>query len=612
MTNQEPTIVSIPLNHLTVAPENARKTHVNARLDELKASIKAYGLLQALLIRPSDKKGKFLVVDGQRRLLALKALAKEKNIKSTFPVKCEQINPDIAHELSLSANIQAQAMHPADQFEAFLAMSQNNISIGDIAARFGISEKIVKQRLKLAKISPNLIALYREGEMSLEHLMALTLTDDHEKQESLWSSLGHWQKNPRQIKAMLTEQKVKATDHRVQFITLEAYERAGGHMERDLFSEDVYLTNVSLVEELLRQKIEDTAKIIQAEGWAFVEVSTSYDFEFVYDHERIHPEPVELSIEDTKKLDAIEEELDALRALYNDDANNQDDLDEKWDSLQAEQEVIEAKKQAYTAEQISNAGVYVSYHNGELSVIRGLVKKADLTNEVKKEPKKKKEISERLLEQLTTHQTIALQDRLSLSPEIAFDLLLTEMVKATFPDHMKYENSCFHINFGTPNIPRDDEKLTTCFGAANRQKAFQSWENMLKADHENLYNNVSALKAEQKMQLLAFCFAGTLDTIKHPKAYATKDQQNKIQELITLLDLDMREYWKPTASLYFNHISKDNILKIIKEVKGKDFNEALKKLKKSELALAAEKQLENSNWLPKPLQTKTDEPDPPL
>ena len=602
----------IPLNKLNVAPENSRKTNVTARQDELKASIKAYGLLQPLLIRPADKKGRFFVVDGQRRLLALKALVKDKVLKSTFPVKCEPINPEIAQQVSLTANVQTQSMHPADQFEAFFEMSENNISVGDIAARFGVSEKTVKQRLKLAGVSSKLLDLYREGEMSLEHLEAFTLTDDHEKQESLWSQLPTWQKNPRQIKSMLTEQKISSSDRRIKFITLEAYEKAGGHAERDLFSEDIYLTDIELIEKLFSEKLHDAAKAIEAEGWAFVEVSPSYDYEFTQDYQHIYPEPVELSQEDAARLKVIEDELDQIRSIY-DDAKNQDELDEKWDALEIEQEQIEEKQEAYTEEQKANSGAYVSYRNGEIHITRGLaeVEEQNITNENKKEPKPKKEISERLLERLTTHKTLALQDVLSKSPEIAFDLVLTEMVKETFLANSSHSNSCFHLRMGEPHFPHDDESLKDCFAHANKQKAFEKWENIIQPnDVATLYEDISSLKKEQKMELLAFCFAGTLDAIKHPKEHISKSKQDMIYELADLLKLDMTQYWKPSASLYFNHISKDNIMNAIKEVKGAGVAGSFKKLKKSDLANAAEKQLEGSNWLPKPLQVGIHQPEP--
>ncbi|MFY0601645.1 MAG: ParB/RepB/Spo0J family partition protein [Cyclobacteriaceae bacterium] len=612
MTN-EITQQQIPLNKLDVAPENARKTNITARQDELKASLKAYGLLQPLLIRPADKKGRFFVVDGQRRLLALKALVKDKDLKPTHSVKCEQIDPKIAQELSLTANVHAETMHPADQFEAFFGMSQNKVSVGDIAARFGVSEKTVKQRLKLASISPKLLALYRDGEMSLEHLEAFTLSNDHEKQETLWAQLEQWQRHPRQIKAMLTEKTVSAEDPRVKLVTIEAYQKAGGHLERDLFSMDIYLTDVELLEKLIMEKIEQTAEALKAEGWSFVEVSRSYEFERFQHYDRIGPERVELSKEDAEWLDVIDSKIHHLE-LISDDVDNQDEHQEKIDTLDLEREQLIQKMEAYTKEQKESAGAYVSYHHGEIDIICGLVEKQDLVpksrDEPKNEAKPKKEISERLLERLTAHKTLALQDTLSNSPQIAFDLMLTEMVKRTFPAFFERDSSCFHLAMQSPSFPNDDESLKDSIATVNREKAFEQWTKTLKAKSEApLYEVVSSLKQDQKMKLLSFCFAGSFDAVKHPKEYVSQNRQNAINGLADLLKLDITKYWKPNASLYFNHIAKDNILNAVREVKGLDAADSLRKLKKAELAKVAEKRLENSNWLPKPLHVGVHAPD---
>jgi ParB family transcriptional regulator, chromosome partitioning protein len=76
--------------------------------------------------------------------------------------------------------------------------------VADVAARFGVTEAVVKQRLKLASVSPSLIAAYRKGEMTLQHIMAFTVTDDHEAQERVWRELPEWHTDdPSNIRDML-------------------------------------------------------------------------------------------------------------------------------------------------------------------------------------------------------------------------------------------------------------------------------------------------------------------------------------------------------------------------------------------------------------------------
>jgi ParB family transcriptional regulator, chromosome partitioning protein len=171
---------TIPLSKLVPSPENVRKTNTKDGIEGLATNIKAHGLLSNLIVRATDG-GKFEVVAGGRRLAALKHLAKtEKQDEDNPQIPCSVIEGDEdAHEISLSENELRSAMRPADQFEAFRKLADEGQGNDTIAAKFGVTPRVVEQRLKLAVVSPKLIKAYRDDEMTLEHLMALTLTDDH-------------------------------------------------------------------------------------------------------------------------------------------------------------------------------------------------------------------------------------------------------------------------------------------------------------------------------------------------------------------------------------------------------------------------------------------------
>ena len=173
-------IEMIPLNLLVPSAANVRKTGVASGIDELAASIAAHGLLQNLQVRPTSK-GKYEVVAGGRRLTALKLLAKQKRMDKGADIPCHVLDGEDAAEISLAENTQREPMHPADQFEAFYGLTQRGKGVEEIAARFGVSVAVVRQRLKLAAVSPRLIQLYREDELSLDQLMAFTVTDDSQR-----------------------------------------------------------------------------------------------------------------------------------------------------------------------------------------------------------------------------------------------------------------------------------------------------------------------------------------------------------------------------------------------------------------------------------------------
>lgn len=149
--------IFVPLNLLKPSPKNARKVkHSEATLEGLAASIKAKGVLQPPVVeieRGEDgaPTGAYLVTIGEGRRLALRMLVKRKAIKRNHPVKVTVDTENDAHEISLDENITREAMHPADQFEAFKRLAdERGYGPEEIGARFGVSAQTVRQRLRLS------------------------------------------------------------------------------------------------------------------------------------------------------------------------------------------------------------------------------------------------------------------------------------------------------------------------------------------------------------------------------------------------------------------------------------------------------------------------------
>jgi ParB family chromosome partitioning protein len=172
----------IPLDKLVPSPTNVRKTPATPAEDaELKASIQAGGLKQNLIVHPvADAKGLFAVDAGGRRFKALKALAAEDVIPPDHPVPCRIEKTDAALESSLIENRVRVNIHPADEFLAMAALVDAGQPIETVALRFGVSERLVRQRLRLGKVAPELLEEFRAGKLSLESLMAFTLDPNHE------------------------------------------------------------------------------------------------------------------------------------------------------------------------------------------------------------------------------------------------------------------------------------------------------------------------------------------------------------------------------------------------------------------------------------------------
>ena len=228
------TTIDISLSKLTPSTANVRRTAAGAGIEALAASIEAHGLLQSLVVRPKpgnegQATDRFEVVAGARRLAALKLLAKGKRITKGAAIPCRVLDADgvDGSEASLAKNVVRQDMHPADQFEAFARLHEGGVGIEDIAARFGVSGHTVRQRLRLAVISPVLVQAYRDEVLTLDHLTAFAVTEDAQAQERVFGQLQDWQRSPDTIRRLLTQALLPATDRKALFVGLDAYTAAG-------------------------------------------------------------------------------------------------------------------------------------------------------------------------------------------------------------------------------------------------------------------------------------------------------------------------------------------------------------------------------------------------
>ena len=334
----------IPVARLSLSPLNVRTTGAEEGIEELAALIRSQGVLQNLTVYEEWKNGRargstYPVVAGGRRWRALQLLVKQKHVTPAYEVPCLVTTYERAVEISLAENCGRQAMHPADQFEAFRKLVDGGQSVEDVAARFGVAPIIVQRRLKLANVCPDFIALYRAGKLSLEHLMAFAVTDDHARQQQVWQGLKPYERHPPTIRRLLTENEVSARDPLGRFVGLKAYEKAGGAVRRDLFAEadETFMLDAALVRKLAAEKLEKHATALRAEGLAWVEVVPQPDYADRAAYGRVRTVLREPTDEEQSRLAALtgrQQEIEAEITAAGED-------EEKIDSLSAEMEEVE-------------------------------------------------------------------------------------------------------------------------------------------------------------------------------------------------------------------------------------------------------------------------------
>jgi ParB family transcriptional regulator, chromosome partitioning protein len=608
----------IPLNKLVPSKVNVRQTGRESGVDELAASILAHGVLQNLTVRPqlddeNRETGKYEVIAGGRRLAALKLLVQQKRIAKTAPITCNIREDGIARELSLVENVQRVNLHPADQFVAFRALHEDEgLGAEDIAARFGVTARTVKERLKLAAVSPRLLDKYRDGDLTLDQIMAFAVVDDPLRQEEVWGGLAY-NKSPDFIRRALLQSHVPAQDKRAVFVGLEAYETAGGPLLRDLFSEDGggYLSDPALLDRLARNKLEEAAATIRGEGWKWVECSP--DFPHALGLRRVYPHEVELPAADSQRLEAIESELDRLGAEYEAGDAGNPELETQMAALSAEYDAIDAKGRVFDPDAVARAGAILSIGpDGDLVVTRGLIRPEDEPKAVSQpddahtgresqhEPKDNSEhssLSDRLVADLSAHRTMAMRDRLGANPEAAH-LALTHALALQMFYLCDRGESCLDLHASSLSLEGHAPGIGDSPAAHSVSARQDAWAVRMPKDDQDLWTFILALQDRERQALFAHCVSLLVNAVED----CGGSRNASADALALVLALDMRSYWTPTAASYLSRVSKALILQAVQEGVSADAADGLRALKKAEMAQAAEHLLTATGWLPELLR----------
>ncbi|MHB8267441.1 ParB/RepB/Spo0J family partition protein [Bradyrhizobium sp.] len=607
----------IPLNKLKKSPRNARKTpHPEADIEALAASIAAHGMLQNPVVEPELREGKptgfYLVTIGEGRRQAQLLRAKRKEITKAEPIRCVVETAQDAYEISLAENAIRSPMHPADQFEAFHALhTEKGASAEDIAARFGVTPAVVKQRLKLAAVSPLMLEAYRNEEMTYEQLSAFTITDDIAKQERVWEDIGPYSDREDLVRA-LSEQHIAADDPRAVFVGAEAYRKAGGAILRDLFDEDGkgYFTDPELLFRLAAAKLETVAATVKAEGWKWVEVMPRYDHSAVSEFRRVYPKERALSESEQARREALETEYTALEVEAGSDDDEDSPLHERFAAIEEELAILLGDN-AFDPADVARAGAVISLaHNGEPRIERGFIRKEDdaapaKTAKPAKQNGEAAPLSETLVAELTAYRTLALRDALGDAPDLALTALVHALAAATFFRHSG-PVSCLRVSPHSPYLGGHAPGIADAPLAQHLQTRHERFAAQMPESPDDLWVHLRDMETAHQLALLAHCVSLTVDAVKAPKRIDVAEAH--ADHLFQALDYDMASVWTPTAANYLGRVSKDRILEAVREGVSNEAAENLASLKKQAMAEAAEQRLKDRRWLPPVLRVPVAQP----
>ncbi|MVA27376.1 chromosome partitioning protein ParB, partial [Agrobacterium vitis] len=488
----------------------------------------------------------------------------------------------------------------------------------------------------------------------LKQLMAFTVSQDHARQEQVWAAIKDgWQKEPWQIRRMLTETAVRASDKRAAFVGIDAYEAAGGYLLRDLFEDDHggWLQDPVLLDRLVGEKLKTIAEEIAGEGWKWVEIAVN----FPYGHDEGLRELVgttaNLTDEERAAREALRDEHDRLEAEYAEADDLPDEIDHRLGEIEQSLDAFEQRPMIYDPAEIARAGVFVSIdRDGDLVVDRGYVRPEDeaplaidgeasnddpdvvasevganatiqravttiggqpVAPEEDDEEDVIKPLPERLVIELTAHRSLALRDAVGANPHVALTALLHKLVRDTF-QRISTSGASLQASVNQVSFREQDKDLAEAPYAKSATQRHEEWKTDIPADDDALWDWLAVLDETSRLALLAHCVAYGVNALyERPNPHsATGISQAALDRRMAEADrlarstgLDMVDAgFRPTVENYLGRVTKPRILAAVREGAGERAAQLIVHLKKGDMAVEAERLLADTGWLPEPLR----------
>lgn len=624
----ETTAMGIPFNQLRLSEKNVRTIYDKETVKELAESIATHGLIQSLGVRPvtddnnASSVGMYEIHAGGRRFRAIELLLKQKRIAADKPIPCVVKTDGFAEDDSYVENTQRESMHPIDEFRAFKTMLDSGRNETDIASTHRVSIAFVRQRLRLASASPLLLQAFRDEDIDLEQLMAYCITDDQSRQESVFERMkDSYDQTARTIRRALMENTVQAADPRVRFVTLQAYEKAGGIVERDLFSssDDGYLTDVELLNTLVADKLNALAKKHQAKGWKWAQAAVSIPQSEKWNLDRVFGEEAELTPKEQKRLDKLNAEIEQLDKL--DELT--DEQDARRDELQAQISALEEKPPVFSDNDMARAGVFISLNQfGEPVIDAGFIKPDDAEQPSEQDVDDNEEghtnghangstddasdddaqrpLSASLIEDLTSYKTIAARNALAQDFNVAFTAVVHTFALSRFYTFSN-SKSCLQLKIDTSfpsKAPGLDDWAPTK-AIADRDLA---WRKLLPKNSADLWSALLLMEHTTLQGLFAHLASLSVNATITPHVRNAESVAH-VNDLFRALETDMvKAGWTNTVDNYLGRVSKDRILEAVTEARGDETTTLIAHLKKDPMGKEAQRLLENTGWLPEVLR----------
>ncbi len=616
----------VPFTDLVLSNENMRKSTTSKAADkELKASIAAHGIIQNLVVTANGSK--FAVEAGGRRLAQFAKLVEEKvfSKSDTIPVL---VLPEgaSAKEISICENTHREEAHSVDEFEAYLYLvEKDNLSVKDVATRFGKTQKYVKQRLALGEVAEELRELCRAGKFSEEILQAFTVSQNHERQLEAYNKYkdDDYRFSDTNIRAYLTDESPSTTDKRMLLVGLTKYKKAGGTVSTDLFEETVYVNDVELLNSMVNEIVQEKIEALQ-KSWSWAKYDPSFQNWDLNQYELIKKIPVKVPKSLTNKIKQCEDRLEELDKTDVDEFT--DELEEEYDKVQDTQWELEEKLESYftfVEAEKPFAGVIINLDDkGVLNFNEGLVDSKDVkrldafrnpasssdgsdNEEEAEQLDVKPKYSEALRQDLGLYRRAAARVAVCNNQNLGTDLVMFGVCYDLMSDEYIYSGLNIEAKRTFAESSKGDIGSSKAQAVIDESfaKLDRSWLTGSKLDSFKAFR---ALSAKSKKELCTYCAAASLTS------YGVSEEEVEFTRyLFEESKTNPSDYFRPTAHNFFKRVPEPHFSEMATEILGEEFMQENKGQSRPKLSEQLEQAVNNDalcdnpntsdfllNWLP--------------
>ena len=605
---QTPPLLYVAASKLSIAPTNVRKRTDPIEDAELRATILVRGIIQNLVGIPvARKKGEYQITAGGRRLTQVQALIAEGQLPDNYQVPVMVLaDRSGATEVSLIENFTRANMTPAEECRAFQAIiADGKKTPADVAKCFGLTERFVLGRLRLANLADIVFDALADGAITLDVAKAYGSISDTARQAAVFEELqsSYYEGNSGEIRRRLVSGVYRGNDPKAVLVGREDYLAAGGRIESDLFSdrENENWIDSEIIDRLAEQRMEAAAEALRArEGFGELRVlcQTRVPYMDTMALDEVEGVPLPLSQEEENRQRAIEVELESIADNADGDGYTDEEI-ERIEALEAEHASLDDRPAELDAQQKAGSIAYLvigedgvpRLHNqffaipqesGEDETDVEAGEGAVPEEASAEEAVPRSSISQRLGDELAMMKTEVLRVHVASDPHFALDLGTFIMV-----------DTAVGYRYDMPSDLRAPAQSSRSPGFESDTPAAQSWAEIeegldrswTKADDlVGRYDAFCALDDTARAAWLSWAVARTLHAVPAGGSGAAL-----LDHIGSKIDIDMPAWWRPTARRYFDRISKPMILEHFEEVGGAELRSRYSASKKHDLALSAEK-----------------------